>query len=301
MMKKSINIGFIGFGEVARSISEGLKGKKDIHLFAYHYKGLNVSPDIQEMANLLNVQLMATPLDLAKNSDVILNVTRSNAAEQSAYEILPYLTNDHIYIDLNSTSPNLMREISKKFAEKGKCFIDGVLLEPLPIKKHEAAIILSGINSEKAAFKLNLIGMNIEVLDNQAGTASSFKLVKSIFMKGLSALLIETFVAAKLSGGAYEKIMESIDHSLSTSFDKLLNRFLTGTVLHAPRRIIEMEDAHSFVSELGMEPVMTNSTIELLKKISASNNNYQSDSLGNLEESLYHYYKSLFIKSDSSE
>ncbi|MFP7298260.1 DUF1932 domain-containing protein [Neobacillus niacini] len=301
MMKKSINIGFIGFGEVARSISEGLKGKENIHLFVYHYKGLNVSSGMKEMAKLLNVQLMESPRDLAQKSDLILNVTRSNAAEQSAYEILLYLTKEQMYIDLNSTSPNLMREISKKFAEKGKCFIDGVLLEPLPIKKHEAAIILSGINAEKAALELNSIGMNIEVLDHQAGTASSFKLVKSIFMKGLAALLIETFVAAKLSGGAYEKIMESIDHSLSIPFDKLFNRFLTGTILHAPRRINEMEDAHSFVSELGMEPVMTNSTIELLKRVSDSNTNYQSDSLGNLEESFYQYYKSLFIKSDNSE
>jgi 3-hydroxyisobutyrate dehydrogenase-like beta-hydroxyacid dehydrogenase len=287
--------------KVARSISEGLKGKENIHLYAFHYKGLNVSPSMQEMAKMLNVQLVESPSELAKKSDVILNVTRSNVAKQSAFEVLPYLTENHMYIDLNSTSPNLMKEISDRFAEEEKCFIDGVLLEPLPIKKHEAAIMVSGVNAKKAAYALNAIGMNLEVLDDSPGSASSFKLVKSIFMKGLSALLIETFVAAKLSGDSYEKIMESINTSLSIPLDKLLNRFLTGTVLHADRRVLEMEDANSFVTGLGIEPVMTNATIQLLKMISAINDNYEPDYCDNLDDRLFNYYKSVFSNTCNNE
>lgn len=299
-MERSIKVGLIGFGEVARSISEGLKENEHVLLHAFHHKGIHVPSSMKETAYSLEVELTESLQKLAEKSDVILNVTRSNAAKQTAYEILPFLTVNHLYLDLNSTNPNLMREISEKFDEKRRVFIDGVLLEPLPIKKHQASIIISGFNAEKAASLLNSIGMNVEVLDDKPGSASSFKLVKSIFMKGLSALLIETYVAAKMSGNGSDKIMESIEQSLSIPFEKLLNRFLNGTVLHAKRRILEMEDANSFAFELGMEPIMTNATINLLKKIAITNDHYQPGDWEKLDDALFHYYKEVFSQSDCS-
>jgi 3-hydroxyisobutyrate dehydrogenase-like beta-hydroxyacid dehydrogenase len=269
IMDSHIKVGFIGFGEVATSISSGLREIGFSDLFAYHHQGLNVSDAISQKAKELGVQLMTSPERLAEQCDVILNVTRASAVKDTALTILPFLNNDHLYVDLNSCSPSLMKEIAYFYKNNEISFIDGVLMAPLPLTKHRVPIIVSGLGSHRLKEVLTPLEMNIEVMSDEPGDASSVKMVRSLFMKGLAALLIETFVAAKLSGEVYDKVVESMKKTMSTPFDTLLDRFLTGTIQHADRRVGEMDNAISFISENGMEPVMTKATRELIESISS--------------------------------
>ncbi|WP_019153102.1 NAD(P)-dependent oxidoreductase [Robertmurraya massiliosenegalensis] len=298
-MVTELKIGFIGFGEVARSISEGLGGQGHIKIFAYHYKGRNVSQAMLQTADKLGVMLMESEEQLANESDVIFNVTRADVAVDSAQKMLPFLTDAHLYIDLNSASPIIMQEMGELFNKKGKSFIDGVLMAPLPQTKHEVPILVSGKSAIKVADVLRPLGMNIEVIKGSPGTASSIKMIRSLFMKGFAALIIETFVAAKLSKDSYENVMESLKETLNTmSFDRLLDRFLTGTQQHAQRRVIEMEEAISYVSQLGMEPVMTKTTKELLQLISEKKKSANKD-LNNTKDELFLFYKQVFHMEDN--
>ncbi|MGG0720284.1 DUF1932 domain-containing protein [Robertmurraya massiliosenegalensis] len=299
-MKNDLKIGFIGFGEVARSISEGLSGQGHKKLFAYHYKGRNVSPTMLQVADKLGVVFMESQEQFANECDVIFNVTRADVAIESATRMLPYLTENHLYVDLNSASPIVMQEMGEIFDKKGKSFIDGVLMAPLPLTKHQVPILVSGKNAGRLVDVLHPLGMNIEVLKGSPGTASSIKMIRSLFMKGFAALLIETYVAAKLSGDGYENVMESLKETMNTmSFDRLLERFLTGTQQHAERRMIEMEEAISYVSQLGMEPVMTKTTKELLQLISENKKKIENTVLNNTKDELFLFYKQVFHVEDS--
>ncbi|MEQ2525882.1 NAD(P)-dependent oxidoreductase [Robertmurraya yapensis] len=299
-MKSEIRLGFIGFGEVAQSISAGLMEVGFGDLFAYHYRGLHVSTKLQEQAKELGVRLVGTQNELTKECNIIFNVTRTSVARDTAFGIMPFLTKEHLYVDLNSTSPLVKREIAEVFDKQGLVFIDGVLMAPLPLTKHRVPIIASGAGADRLAEILKPLEMNIEVIEGSPGTASSIKMIRSMFMKGLATLLIETFVAAKQSGDGYEKIMGSIRQTMDTTpFDTLMERFLTGTAKHSGRRIGEMESALSYVSESGMVPVMTKATNDLLQMISTAKDAQDSFLLPSNQDELYSFYKNVFTEEEN--
>jgi 3-hydroxyisobutyrate dehydrogenase-like beta-hydroxyacid dehydrogenase len=284
---EKIKIGFIGFGEAATSICSGLKETGFGELFAYHYRSRDSSSAVSRKARGLGVQLVESAEELAKRCPIIINVTKSKAAQETAAEIFPFLNAAHIYADLNSCHPSLKKELASVFVQKEIPFIDGAIMAPVPFTKHRVPILASGSGAHALGNALKPLGMRVEVIDGPVGAASSVKMVRSLFMKGFAAVCLETFLAAKLSDEAFEKVIDSLKETFSMPFDVMFERFLTGTIHHAKRRVQEMEDAVSFASELGMEPIMSKATCELLRTISNTNEALGKDGMHRHDDAIF--------------
>jgi len=298
-MTNSLIIGFIGFGEVATSMSEGLRENSSVRLLAYHHKGLDVPAKLLNQANDLGVELVESSAKLAEECHVVLNVTKASAAKESALAILPILTKEHVYVDLNSCNPAIMNELGEMYTRKGVPFVDGALMAPLPQTKHRVPILLAGPGAEKAAERLTPLGMNLEVVSSESGAASSVKMIRSVFMKGLAALMIETYTSAKLCGDGYEKVMESMKRTLSMPFENLLDRFLTGTIQHAGRRVGEMDNAIDFIHEMGLDPIMTKTTRDLLQNIALTKGLIGREGAIKEQDEIFAFYKDVYLKEEA--
>ena len=95
--------------------------------------------------------------------------------------------------------------------------------------------------------------MPVEVVGDEPGDAAGLKLLRSVFMKGLAASVFESMEAARVRG-ADEWLRGEIVDVLG---EPLVERFLTGTVAHAERRVDEMEAAAAYLDELGVEAYVT--------------------------------------------
>jgi hypothetical protein len=69
-------------------------------------------------------------------------------------------------------------------------------------------------------------------------------------MKGLAAAVFESLEAAKAAGDE-DWLRREIVEVLN---EPLVERLVSGTVVHAGRRLHEMEDAAAYLEELGVEP-----------------------------------------------
>jgi hypothetical protein len=106
------------------------------------------------------------------------------------------------------------------------------------------------------------MGMPVTVLEGEIGAASARKLVRSIFMKGLAAAVIECLEAAeRLDCGTWSR--EQISSVLAD--EAWIDRLVTGSRAHAGRRIQEMEAARELLDELGVEPYITDAAIQRLE------------------------------------
>jgi RraA family protein len=105
------------------------------------------------------------------------------------------------------------------------------------------------------------LGANVENIGGRPGDASARKLLRSVFMKGLGALIVEAVEAGR-AAGAESWVRAQIAAEL-VGGDASVDRLLLGTLKHAARRGVETTAAADLVSGLGVRPVMARAAAEV--------------------------------------
>jgi 3-hydroxyisobutyrate dehydrogenase-like beta-hydroxyacid dehydrogenase len=271
----NVRLGFIGFGEAVNSIAAGLKESGYRGISAYYHRiqdeqSLRTQQVIGNAATH-GVALVSSLEELAAEAELIINLTNGQAALAGARRIAPVLGPQHLYADLNSCEPSTKKQIASLFAERNIRFSDGVIMAPVPLYQHQVPILACGEGGREFAAQCSRIGMQIEFMEGPAGSAAAIKMLRSIFMKGMAAVCLETYLAARLHGDAvYETVIQGLDDTFAAvPFPTLFRRFILGTMEHAGRREYEVEDAMRMLREEGVEPIIAKSTGKLLHAIAA--------------------------------
>lgn len=210
------------------------------------------------------VDLTANDHAAIAGADLVLSVNLASVAAEVARSALPALAKGQVYADLNTASPGKKREVAEILHPSGVLFADVALLAPVPGRGLRAPALVSGPGAQRFHDLLTPYGMPVTVLDEQAGSAAARKLVRSIFMKGLAAVVMECLEAAeRLDCEAWTR-----EQLLTVIRDEaLIDRFVEGSRTHAARRIDEMEAVAALLAEIGVASLMTQATIERLEKL----------------------------------
>ena len=199
----------------------------------------------------------ASARDAVGGADVVLSMNTAAAALEVAREVAPALRRDTIYADLNTASPGLKRELAGLVPGQ---FADVALVGVVPSTGLRTPALASGPGAAPFAARFAPLGMPVEVVGAEPGDAAGLKLLRSVFMKGVAAAAIESLEAAR-AAGAVSRVRADI---ASVIGEPLLDRFLSGSYAHAPRRVDEMRAAAAYLEELGVEPRIASATAELL-------------------------------------
>ena len=193
-------------------------------------------------------------------ADVVLSVNSAKVAREVAAEALPALGDGAVYADLNTAAPARKRELAELAGER---FADVALLGPVPARGIATPALASGAGAQAFADLVGPLGMPVTVVSAQAGDAAAMKLVRSVFMKGLAASLVESMQAAEAAGCA-DWLAGEIAEVIG---EPLRDRLLEGSHTHASRRVDEMEAAAALLQELGVEPRIANASAALLSNL----------------------------------
>lgn len=193
---------FLGFGEAAFEMAAGLKTGGQCELYAYDAMQDNerFGPLIRERMERAAVNQLASLEELADAADNFFCLVPANCSVEAAEHIAPYLRPGGCYTDLTASAPGVKKEIAHIITEAGGIFTDGAMLGALVAYRHRVPILMSGDGAERVKLIMEPLGMNITVAGNQPGDASAIKLIRSIYMKGTAALVIETLQAAAFYG-----------------------------------------------------------------------------------------------------
>ncbi|ALS75876.1 hypothetical protein AUC31_12030 [Planococcus rifietoensis] len=265
-----MKIGFIGFGEVGFEMSKGFHHlESGLQLFAFDQQ--HTDPRMIQRAEEANVSLLDSPLKVAEQNLAILFVAVPAQYAESAWEsILPALNNSTLYVDLTTASANIKQGISDRLAATQSLFVDAAIMGPLKGNQHKVPMIVSGTAAEAFISQGKNLEMNLEYVSEAAGDATNIKFIRSIFTKGLSTLLHEVMeVAEKLD--LDETITASITDTIDKEpFENVINRLITGNVLHAERRVKEMDNVLEFLNENKVDTLMTKATRDKLQLLTDS-------------------------------
>ena len=250
----SMTIAIIGFGEAGRTIGGGLVAAGIARVRAYDIRH-NESALI-EAAKRAGVEFLGLPAAVEGAALVFSLVTASSAVD-AAHAAAKHLKPGQVYIDFNSVSPMTKRAVADAIAPSGADFVEAAIMAPVAEPKEKVPLFLSAPRAVEIAARLNALGMKADVAGDRVGDASMSKMLRSIFIKGIDALMLEGLTAARLAG-IEERILDSVQKSFPGIDWRALSTYnLERTVAHGKRRAAEMQESAATVAELGLDPFVT--------------------------------------------
>ncbi|GGH95446.1 DUF1932 domain-containing protein [Arthrobacter liuii] len=197
---------------------------------------------------------------------LVLSLVGGQAAERVLEEALVAMEAGAIFADLNTAGPATKRQLAERAARKGVLFADVAILAPVPRGRIDSPLLISGTGADALVSLFTGWGVPATGAGGEAGTAAGLKLLRSVFMKGLAATVLESVTAAD-AVGAKDWIISQIEAELGPSGQALVARMLEGTRQHAVRREVEMSEARAFLESLGAAHPVTDATIEWLHSL----------------------------------
>ena len=265
-------IGFIGMGEAVFHIAKGLRDEGLAGIQAYD-KMWNVAPQselVSRRAQESGVTLAPSLQALVEGVDIVICAVSASLAVELARECLPWLRADQVYADFNSAGPQTKIEIAALFAPPGIPFVDGAIMGTVPGLGHKVPTLICGTGAQALAAALQPYGMALSVLEGAAGRASASKMLRSIFMKGVVALLLETVLAGHRYGLEDDLLQSIADTFANGSFHDVVNGLMTRGVIHAERRAHEMEEVVATLRAAKVDATMSEATHAKLLAIAAA-------------------------------
>jgi 3-hydroxyisobutyrate dehydrogenase-like beta-hydroxyacid dehydrogenase len=251
-----LNIGFIGFGEAAFNLSmglfeEGVRGIRATDTMADHPV---MGRLIHERSEAAQVELMPTAQELVEWADIFFTPVPTTLTVDLAKSIRDQLKPGKIYADVSASTPKTKETIWEIIKDTGVLFADAALLGSLPASRHKVPILVSGNGAQAFMDAVTPLGMNVSVIGDKPGDASAIKLIRSIYMKGVAALMVEMLQAAD-AYGVSDKVIASVAESMDASpFVPAMNRLVTGTAIHCVRRAAELKGSIELLEEAGLDP-----------------------------------------------
>jgi 3-hydroxyisobutyrate dehydrogenase-like beta-hydroxyacid dehydrogenase len=251
-----MKVGFIGFGEVASTLSQGLlDGGADVSTCLE-----GRSSSTKELAKKNGVKICLRSVDMAEESDILICSVVPSMAINVAHELGKY--SKGVYVDINNISPATAREALAMV--ENQRVVDASIIGSVKKNGSKVQIIASGNSAADFAI-LNDFGLNIRVIGSEIGQSSGIKMLRSSYTKGVSALLWETVLAA-YEMGIDEEVLDIIGETEGDHFKDSANSRLVSSAVHSNRRYEEMKEVQKVLSEV-VDPIMsqcTEKTFELI-------------------------------------
>jgi len=201
-----------------------------------------------------------------ERADLVLSMVGGDAAAQAANAAFPAMKEGALFADMNTMAPQAKTDLAAVAASAGVQFVDVAIMAPVPRAGAATRLLVAGSPAQQFAELFPIRQAPIQIVGTSVGAAAELKLLRSVFMKGLAALVIESVTASEQSGSR-EWMIAEIANELGDSGEQLVERLIDGTTKHAIRREHEMEDAEKHLDGVRSPSWMTRGTIQWLHHI----------------------------------
>jgi 3-hydroxyisobutyrate dehydrogenase-like beta-hydroxyacid dehydrogenase len=206
------------------------------------------------------------PVSAVAGAEIVMALTAQADAPTAINQALAAIPDGALYADLSTSSAAVKEELASIAGARGLLFVDVALMATVPGRGMRTPALAAGSGAQRYAAALGPLGVPVEPVSDRAGDAATRKLLRSVMMKGLAALVIEAMRAAD-QAGLSEWLWGNLVDEITAADEALLARLVRGTGPHALRRLHEMEACQSQLESLGVDPVMTRSTVESLRRV----------------------------------
>jgi 3-hydroxyisobutyrate dehydrogenase-like beta-hydroxyacid dehydrogenase len=263
--QQQFRLGLVGYGEIGSTLGKGLREAGLSQVFCYDKYAFDgpYADLIQSRAKAAGVTLVTSNQELADAAELIFSVTPGSASLDSATAFAPVLDSRHTFLDFASATPKVKYGVAERLAKTGAVLGDGSIMGTSQMG-YTLHMLSSGPAGQRVVDLLVPWGMSIEYVGEKLGTASGIKILRSVLIKGIEALIDEMLLAAG-SYGLDDAVLASASKTLTRPFMDTVASLIPSGAIHAKRRTEEVEMAAEAVADAGIDPLMARATVARLR------------------------------------
>jgi 3-hydroxyisobutyrate dehydrogenase-like beta-hydroxyacid dehydrogenase len=268
-VRRQVKLGLVGFGEVGSALASGLSKQGLTSISAFDPKALSgpFSGLLRKRAIEAQADLVNTWSDLARRSTLILGVVPGSASRGVAQSLRAVLNDQHVYVDLAAATPNVKQAVASILSKTGAQLADGAIMSTPREDGYRILILASGPAARTFSDLMTPWGMRVSTVDADIGAASGIKSLRTVFTKGIEALLVECVLACHRYGIEQEVLGSIAQWMDQRPFLETVNLLLVTDAIHAGRRASEVSMSARALRQVGIEPTMTNAAGKVLRRV----------------------------------
>jgi 3-hydroxyisobutyrate dehydrogenase-like beta-hydroxyacid dehydrogenase len=257
-----MRICLIGYGEVGRILAEDLRTHAQ-SLTAFDLKLAGPAGDaMRAHAGRHGVALAASHAAAARSAELVVCAVTADQAVPAAEACAPALQTGAFFLDFNSASPGAKVRAAGIVNAAGARYVEGAVMASVPPYRIKVPLLLGGPDAQALAPTLERLGFAARLADARLGVASATKMCRSVMIKGLEAMVIESFTSAR-HYGVEDAVIASLRETFpGIDWERQAAYFFQRVIEHGRRRSEEMREVAETVREAGLEPWSAAGTAE---------------------------------------
>lgn len=244
-----MKIAMIGLGEVGYLYTVALQKCG----FSLQLCAPRPTDKILKFSSENNIALYNNTGNWLNEVDVVISCVPGSQSQSVAKETIPFLKKQATFADFSSASSQDKKNASEIATAHHVYYADVVIMGGVDLTQEKTPLLCASLNPEIIIEVMKKLNTPIRLLANaKPGDAASLKLLRTIFMKGLSALTVECVTAAEYQG-LKPLLYEILSDFDETPLSEFLDMLLKNHVLHACRQVHEIRDAKEQLNNIGFE------------------------------------------------
>jgi 3-hydroxyisobutyrate dehydrogenase-like beta-hydroxyacid dehydrogenase len=259
----TMKIALIGYGEVGRILAEDLRVQGlEVTAFDLKLQREATATPLREHAAAHGVRLADGPAPAVAGAELVISAVTASQTVAVAQAAAPGLASGTFFLDFNSASPGAKAEAAQAVNAAGGRYVEGAVMTSVPPYRIRVPLLLGGPQAAALAPLLNAMGFDAKVASEQLGVASATKMCRSIMIKGLEAMVIESFTTAR-HYGVEDAVIASLQETFpGIDWENQGAYFFQRVIEHGRRRSEEVREVAQTVREAGLEPWSAAGTAE---------------------------------------
>lgn len=252
----------LGFGEVGQALVADLRPNVG-GLSAWDLKFSDSSSTSSLAAHRLDVIAAGDARSAVADADVVISAVTAAQIGEAARSVAGHLKPRAYFFDLNSTSPAAKQAAAAVIDSAGGRFVEATVMSAIAPRRAASPMLLGGAHAAEflpVAVQLGFTGA--QVFSEKLGTASAAKMCRSVVIKGLEALMLESLLTAR-KFGVEQVVLDSLQSTFAAATSGAQGRYMISrALLHGRRRAEEMREVARTVAEAGLVPRMSGACAE---------------------------------------
>jgi len=253
-----LRIGLVGYGEVGKILGAALHARGVAWVGAWDrlLPDAAAGPAMRAHAAGAGIEPTASMAALLARADLVISAVTASQAHAVAEEAARSIRAGAWFVDLNSASPGVKASSSRLVDGAGGRFVESAVMTSVPPYGIKVPMLLGGAHAAAAKPMFDALGFAAEIASAEVGVASAIKMCRSVMIKGLEAIVVESFTAARRYG-VEDRVLATLKETFPTiDWEEQGSYFFLRVAQHGKRRAEEMRESAVTVREAGLEPIM---------------------------------------------
>jgi 3-hydroxyisobutyrate dehydrogenase-like beta-hydroxyacid dehydrogenase len=254
-----LRIGFLGLGEVGQRFAADFRAAdaaRTLVAFDLLLQEAGTAEPLQRHAAAQRIEIATAAADLSAGCDLIFSAVTADQTLIAAQSLCRAGLAGALVVDLNSAAPATKIECARLIEAAGGRYVEAAVMTSVPPYGIRVPMLLGGPHATTTCDILNALGLVTQVAAEELGVASAIKLCRSVIIKGLESLVVESFTAARMLGVERQVLASLAETFPQLDWEKQGDYLFSRVIQHGKRRAEEMHASAVMIDATGVGGTM---------------------------------------------